>query len=171
MSRKTFLVEGRPRRRKPYHYRESGLDDVYLENGFKIEEVDGEEYVTIENMDGLHLAIGLYLATEPKALGPRHIRFLRGAMDLTQAALARKLGVDSQSIARWEKGQTSVPGPAELLIRMLFLFTLLPEAERRPMIDRFMAELDERAEADETGSGRLLFHRAAGDGWELAQAA
>ena len=30
-----------------YHYTESGLSNVYLKNGFTVEEVDGESYSSI----------------------------------------------------------------------------------------------------------------------------
>jgi hypothetical protein len=42
---------------QPLHYTACGLDNVYLLNGFKREIIDGEEYVTIEDMDGLWRAL------------------------------------------------------------------------------------------------------------------
>jgi hypothetical protein len=54
----------------PLHYTACGLDNVYLLNGFKRETIDGEEYVTVEDLDGLWKAIGLHLVTTRKALAP-----------------------------------------------------------------------------------------------------
>lgn len=104
------------------HYTACGLDDVYLLNGFSRENIDGEEHITIADLDGLWKAIGLHLVTERKVLAPKELRFLREHMRMTQAELAAKIRVSDQSIARWEKGKLeSVPGPADFMIRVLFL--------------------------------------------------
>lgn len=66
---------------KPYHYKECGLDNIYLVNGFSIEEMDGEPYVSIENVDALWKAIGLFLVERQKTFSPAELRFLRGQMD------------------------------------------------------------------------------------------
>src|SRR5262249_6571947 len=82
----TFKRHGQPETNgEPLHYTASGLDDVYLLNGFKRETIDGEDYVTIEDLDGLWKAIGLHLARTRKDLAPKQIRFLRHHMNLTQA--------------------------------------------------------------------------------------
>jgi transcriptional regulator with XRE-family HTH domain len=61
------------------------------------------------------------IATQPNALLPRDVRFLRRHLELTQAELSRRLCVDSQTVARWEKGQTEMPGSSEILLRLLVL--------------------------------------------------
>ncbi len=42
----------------PYHYVESGLDNVHLENGFHVLETIHGTAVSIEDVHGLHAAIG-----------------------------------------------------------------------------------------------------------------
>ena len=69
---------------KPYHYKECGLNNVYLMNGFSVEETDGEEYVSIENVDGLWKAIGLMLVTKRKTFSPAEIRYLRHQIGMTK---------------------------------------------------------------------------------------
>ena len=57
-----------------YHYTESGLDNVYLVNGFTyVDRPDGRE-VVIEDIDGLHRAIGEFLITNRKNLSGKEIR-------------------------------------------------------------------------------------------------
>src|SRR5260370_24035855 len=107
---KLFVHGRRDHAATPYHYKECGLDNIYLMNGFSIEEVDGENYVSIENVDALWKVIGLNLVTKQKTFSPSEIRFLRGQMDLTQAELASYLRVDDQTVARWEKSKCSLPG-------------------------------------------------------------
>ena len=42
-------------------------------------------------------------------------------MELTQAELGAKLRVTDQTVARWEKGETTIPGVADQMLRVLFL--------------------------------------------------
>ena len=97
------------RTERSWHYKACGLDDVYLLSGWSRENVEGEDYITVEDLDDLWKAIGLHLVTERKALAPKELRFLREHMDLTQAELAAKVRVTDQTIARWEKGETETP--------------------------------------------------------------
>src|SRR3569833_342382 len=69
-------IDGRNPEGEPLHYTACGLDDVYLVNGFARETVDGEQFTTIENMDGLWKAIAHHLVTKKKVLAPKEIRIL-----------------------------------------------------------------------------------------------
>lgn len=42
---------------KMYYYIESGLLNVYLKNGVIVEVVDGEEYISIDDMNGFYSVI------------------------------------------------------------------------------------------------------------------
>ncbi len=100
-----------------YHYQTCGLDNIYLVNGFREIEYDGEMAISIHDLPGLHQAITYSLVNKSKHLSGREFRFLRLEMDLSQAALGKLFGVSDQAIAKWEKEQSSIPTPAELLIR------------------------------------------------------
>ena len=56
--------------RKPYRYTACGLDDVYLVNGYEIHRTPEGEGVSVNDVDGLHLAIGVSLAEGKKFLKP-----------------------------------------------------------------------------------------------------
>ena len=90
-------------------------------NGFDIDVENGEEFVSIKNVDGLWNAIDLNLVTRNKTLSPKEIRFLRTQMDMTQSKLAGLLRMDDQTVARRQKKNCNIPGPADLGLRMLFL--------------------------------------------------
>lgn len=105
----------------PYHYTLCGLDDVYLTSGYELTSTEYGDGVVVKNMDGLHRAIGEFLATRKKALSGKEIRFLRGQLGLTQAGLGGVLRVADQTVARWEKQEVEIPGPAELLVRVIYL--------------------------------------------------
>lgn len=143
--------------RQPYHYTMSGLEGIYLLNGYRIEDVDGEEYVSITDIQGLHCAIGRHLVTHRKALAPREIRFLRNTMGMTQADLADLLGNNSQSVARWEKGACDMPGASEKLLRAVFLASLLSGEELVALRDLLTTTLSELDEMDETSPADAQF--------------
>jgi DNA-binding transcriptional regulator YiaG len=134
---------------RPLHYTACGLDNIYLLNGFKREPIDGEEYVTVEDLDGLWKAIGLHLVTTRKALAPKEIRFLRQHMDMTQAELGARLRVSDQTVARWEKDQCDLPGPADLMLRVLFLGSPVAQPEGNELLREIIKLLDELQERDE----------------------
>lgn len=105
----------------PLHYTECGLDDVYLVSGYEVDNTRYGEGLSVKNVDQLHKAIGLYLASQKKALSGKELRFLRKQMDLTQSDLGKLLNLSSQQVARWEKGESDISGPADLLVRGLFI--------------------------------------------------
>jgi transcriptional regulator with XRE-family HTH domain len=141
---------------EPLHYKACGLDDVYLFNGFKIEKIDGDEFVTIEDLDGLWKAIGLYLVTMRKGLAPKEIRFLRHHMNYTQAELAARMRVTDQTVARWEKG-SDLPGPEDLLLRVLFLSSKIAQPEGKTLLAHFPKLSDQIIERDEPEAKPTLF--------------
>lgn len=110
----------------PFHYRRCGLDNIYLVNGFEVEhDEDGDHYVSVLDVDGLHKAIGFHLVSNRKILAPKEIRFLRKTLDLSQAELGRLINQSGQQIARWEKGENHISGPADRLLRLIFVGTLV----------------------------------------------
>lgn len=104
-----------------YHYTESGLDSVYLVGGFKISGSGDQATVVIQDLDGLHEAIGRHLVCEKKRLSGKEIRFLRTELLMSQSTLATLLHVDEQTVARWEKGRSKLPGTADATLRLLYL--------------------------------------------------
>lgn len=121
MMRRAFARSGQPEASQPLHYRQCGLDDVYLINGYTIHETSYGGGVSVENVDGLHQAIARNIVRHKRMLGAKEIRFLRKMLGFTQADLARKLRYDTQSVARWEKGQTEINGASDLCIRAFYL--------------------------------------------------
>ena len=155
---------------KPLHYTACGLDDVYLVNGFNRETVDGEEYVTIADLDGLWKAIGLHLVTTKKTLVPKEIKFLREHLDMTQAHLGSLLRVSDQTVARWEKGVTKlVPGPADFMLRVLFLASEAAQPEGMEIIQKLIELCDKIIGTDDHVVRPVLFkHSEYGRKWKKA---
>ncbi len=163
-TREHFKIEGRAYKREPLRYRECGLDSVFLLNGFRKEVVDGEEFVTIEDLDGLWKAIGLHLVLRRKTFSPQEVRFLRRQMDMTQAELAALLRVSDQTVARWEKGEVNVPGPADFALRTTFLLSPTAQPEGKQLVDKLLALVRKLAEEDEVESAVGFRHSQ--DAWQ-----
>jgi DNA-binding transcriptional regulator YiaG len=146
-----------------YHYRESGLDNIYLINGFRYVDTPRGRSVVIENLDGLHRAIAKLLIHEKKTLSGREFRFLRHELNLSQASLALSFGVNSQAVARWEKPGAKVPSMAERMMRALYEEHAGGNQKVSEMLRR-LAELDEL-------TGKELAFRDTPEGWQPAKAA
>ena len=103
-----------------HHYTDGGLENVWLENGCTIRRTPYGPAVTIHDVDGLTRAICMALTDKAGTVSGKEFRYIRqGGMALSQAALGKMLGVDEQSVARWEK-TGRVPKWADKLIRLVY---------------------------------------------------
>ncbi|MDX3774868.1 helix-turn-helix domain-containing protein [Chromatiaceae bacterium AAb-1] len=107
-----------------YHYTESGLSHVYLVNGFTIETIDDEEYTSIDDMNGLHKAIAQAIVDSPKPLTHEEFRFLRIELNVSQKVLGARFGVSEQTIARYEKNESTIPRTTDAALRSLYMESL-----------------------------------------------
>lgn len=126
-----------------YHYTESGLDYVYLVNGYQIHETPYGKGVSIQDTDGLHKLIARLVVSTPKALTGAELRFLRVEMDLSQRNLAAIIGTEEQNVFRWEKSRKKeIPGPADRLLRGLYSEYAGGDGSIRRMCER-LSDLDQ----------------------------
>ena len=147
-----------------HHYRECGLDNVFLLNGFTVRETRHGRAVGIEDIDGLHRAIGTHLAREKRALTGAELRFLRVEMGLSQKLLGMLLGKTAQTVARWEKGQSRIDGTADRVVRVLY-------CEQTGEHQKIRNVLQELAAPDDIGGDDELRFEDTDEGWRLHSAA
>jgi DNA-binding transcriptional regulator YiaG len=106
---------------KILHYADGGLNNVWLESGFEIRTTPYGEGVAIHDVDGLTQAICSALISKSGPLTGPEFRYIRnGGMLLSQSGLAGLMGVDAQTLARWEK-HGCLPKWADKMIRLLFI--------------------------------------------------
>jgi DNA-binding transcriptional regulator YiaG len=160
-----FYVDGRELQAEPFHYKLCGLDDIYLLNGFTIEESEYGRGVAIHDARELHKAIGEHLILHRKALSRREIRFLRKEIGLTQDELGKALKVTGQTIARYEKGETLIPGPAEQLLRVFYAFHLLPDEAQAEFLKELLTQQEDQ---NDEGSGPIYFGTNLRGEWDEA---
>ena len=103
-----------------YHYTDGGLRNVWLANGYEIKQTPYGEGVSFHNLDGLTKSICMALTNKASLLTGAEFRYIRSAgMLLSQPALGKLMGIDGQSVARWEK-TSKVPRWADKLVRLLY---------------------------------------------------
>lgn len=104
-----------------YEYKGSGLDGIFLKNGYcEVENTYGKG-VVIEDIDGLHRAIALDVLSQSTPMTGQQFRFLRKEQDLIQEEAAALFRVNVQTIANWEKlGRAAIPGPSDIAMRALY---------------------------------------------------
>ena len=141
-----------------YHYLESGLRNIWLENGFREIDTPEGKALAVDNVEGLHRAIGSTLLAKAKLTGAE-FRFLRKELGLSQANAGSLLGVSTQSVALWEK-HGRLPGPAERLMRVIYKQKL----EKNPDVILLLKKLNE---LDRSFAERLSFAQR-GETWRLA---
>jgi len=120
-----------------HRYVESGLDNIYLENGYRTHRTPYGEGISIQDTEGLNRAIGRWLVSLPKPLMGSELRFLRLEMEATQKDLAGILGTMEQTLRLWEKHRNKpMPGPADRLLRALYLEYIGKDESVRKMLER-----------------------------------
>lgn len=147
-----------------YHYQESGLDNVFIENGYTVHNTPYGDGVSIQDTEGLNKAIGRMIVSEANGINGAELRFLRLEMELTQKSLAGLLGSKEQNVRNWEKARTkAIPGAADRLLRALYTEYVDGRSDVRRLVDRL-------AELDCVEPANMRFRETA-RGWEPAEAA
>jgi DNA-binding transcriptional regulator YiaG len=136
-------------------------DVKYAMNGYRETETPYGRGVSVEDVGGLHTAIAHALVEEKPSLSGPEVRFIRKLLELTQTQLAELLGVEDQSVRRWEK-LARVPKQADHSIRLVFRDLTHRDATPLPELLRQI----ESAEAREPRTVRYRFRANAKERWQ-----
>ena len=120
-----------------YHYTESGLQNVWLKNGYVIHNTPYGKGVSIHDVAGLHKIMGRVIARQPKLTGAQ-LRFLRKEMGMSQSALAALIGTSEQNVSLWER-RGHIPKTGDRLIKALYVEHIGGNEKIRELIDRINA--------------------------------
>jgi putative transcriptional regulator len=121
--------------KKMYHYTESGLDNVWLENGYKIHDTPYGRSVSVGGADQLHEMLALCLTKKEGRLTGKELRFLRTMLLLSQESLAKMTGVTEGAVSLWER-TGKVPKSGDALARLLVMEKLKGDGSVTEVIDR-----------------------------------
>jgi DNA-binding transcriptional regulator YiaG len=127
--------------KRMYHYKECGLDNIWLVDGYQVRRTAYGEAIAIEDVEGLYDLIARGLVEKAGALSGKEIRFLRKHLGRSQRALGAVLGSDEQTVSRWERGSTAMPAAADRLLRGYYREIKQGNARLKELVDRLI-ELD-----------------------------
>jgi DNA-binding transcriptional regulator YiaG len=122
-----------------YHYIESGLNNVWLSNGFIVRKYEDGDAVAIADMEGLHAAIGRNLSAKGYLTG-NEFRFLRKELGLSQNRFAGWIGLTEDMVSKWER-LGRVPKMAARFMQSIYLEKLDGNVKITEMVER-LASLD-----------------------------
>jgi putative transcriptional regulator len=145
---------------QPYHYTESGLETVYLLNGYEVVNSTRGTGVKIHDIDGLHAAIGRSITENKKRLSGNEFRFFRNELLMSQASLAQLLQVKELTIARWEKEHAKIPVTTDATIRALYQEHIHGDRSITDIL-RSLADLEDRID-------QMVMQKEADGGWDRA---
>ncbi len=129
-----------------YHYKECGLDNIWLRNGYTLHETPYGEGVSIDDIDGLHTSIGKAIAEASTPLTPAEFRFLRDELDLSQKRLGALWDKGEQTVANYEKEVSPIPRVYDRNLRGLYLESIDEQSNLREMLEA-LADLDNQLDA------------------------
>jgi DNA-binding transcriptional regulator YiaG len=127
---------------KMYHYTESGLNYVWLANGYRLHMTPHGKGVAIDDVEGLNRCIAKHIIHNRPYMSGAEFRFLRKELDMSQATLSAAIGKDVQSVARWEK-HGRVPKMADRFLRIIFQSYTNGNEEVKDLVER-LNDLDQQ---------------------------
>lgn len=142
-----------------YHYTESGLQNVWLENGYTEHKTPYGTGVAIEDIGGLHEVIGRSIACRPRLTGAE-LRFLRKELGMSQRTLADMLGTSEQVVSLWER-RGRIPKWGARLVKLIFV----EKVDGNVKIQAMIAKLSEQ---DNKHCDEPLKFTSAGGHWKAA---
>ena len=144
-----------------YQYTESGLDNIYLSNGYEHVETGYGKATVVHNTEGLHQAIAFSLCEGANLKGVE-FRYLRHFLDFSQKVIGNLMGATDQAVAKWEKG-AKVPKYAEVIIKTLCKEKVLGNVE-------FTKLITEISQLDHDMQEQKLLIEETENGWQLKAA-
>jgi DNA-binding transcriptional regulator YiaG len=121
-----------------HHYTESGLDTVWLKNGYTVKKTPYGKAVAVIDADSLHKMLAAWLTKKEGRLTGKEFRYLRGMLCLSQLNAAKMLGFTEGAVSLWER-TGKVPSAGDALMRLLVLEKLQGDGKVREVIERVNA--------------------------------
>jgi DNA-binding transcriptional regulator YiaG len=145
-------------------------NNIFLLNGVTEKVTDYGPMVHIENINGLHHAIGLHVIEKPDPMTGAEFRFLRKQLQMTQAELAKHLGVSDQTVANYEKGKSGKHGfgPADAFMRAFYLLQIVPEQTQVKVIKPSLDAPAQRHKLSDLSRHKIVESWREGDDGKIA---
>jgi putative zinc finger/helix-turn-helix YgiT family protein len=107
-------------RRENHKYTECGLSNVLiLDLEVRYCAACGERQYVFPRLAQLHKLLAVVTAQQAASLTGEQIRFLRKHMGWSRSEFADLIGVEGETVSRWEHGRAPMSASAERLLRLL----------------------------------------------------
>jgi putative transcriptional regulator len=107
---------------QPYHYKESGLDYVWLIGVLQYKcKKCGDKSVEIPCINELHLLIGKDIVCKKQLLIGAEVRFLRKEIGMKSKEMAAALSIEPETYSRWENDKRQVEACHDKSLRMIYV--------------------------------------------------
>jgi putative zinc finger/helix-turn-helix YgiT family protein len=149
-------------RRENHRYTQSGLSNVTIVD-LEVRHCPncGEREYVFPKIAQLHRLLAFQTAKQPVALVGEQIRFLRKYLGWSREQFASIMGVEGETISRWENDKAKMGKAADRLLRVL-VFTKAPVQEYDP---------SELADVGKPGKPTMMRVAANSAGWAAAEPA
>jgi YgiT-type zinc finger domain-containing protein len=104
-----------------YHYKESGLDHVYLENVSVYECPCGTVYPSVFRVARLHELIAKSLLEKSSLLEGKELRFLRKTLLMSSKSFSQALNVGLTTYSKWENNRQQHSATNDRAIRAIYI--------------------------------------------------
>ncbi|HYR67250.1 MAG TPA: helix-turn-helix domain-containing protein [Reyranella sp.] len=149
---------------KLFHFTQSGLDNVWLANGWRVTKTPYGPSFSIERLDGLHEALARFIVESPLPMRGQDARYLRVMLDLSQADMGKLLGVSRATVIRWEN---AAKAPLDRVHDIAVRATYAAHRDGGSLVAATIKALQEADEARHGRAYRAVFE-ANRKGWRLA---
>jgi putative zinc finger/helix-turn-helix YgiT family protein len=106
---------------KPEHIEDLGGVVVKIINAVRVFKCTnsecGDERTAIPESQSLVRAAAVFRALDPVRLSGKEVRFMRRALDMTQAEFAKRMDLSPETVSRWETGARGTGSASEKLLR------------------------------------------------------
>lgn len=124
---KSSTENGKPKRKEllateenPFHFVDSGLDNVYLVGIRYFHEPDGRLVAEIPAVKQLMRLIAHDIVTSPADLSGKQIRFLRKRLGKKATEYCQFLGVEPETLSRIENEKQAISAQVQKLARLSY---------------------------------------------------
>lgn len=115
-------------RDQPYHYTESGLDNIYLHGLLQYRCTEcGEMGAEIPMIKALHRLIAKEIVCKREFLAGDDVRFLRKELSMKSKEMADALAIEPETYSRWENGKQSVASCHDRQLRLIYILNASEE--------------------------------------------
>lgn len=128
---------------KPFHFVDSGLSNVSL-IGIRYYKCEcGRTMAAIPAIVDLMRLIARDLVMKPTSLIGEEVKFLRKRLGKKQADFAREIGVEPETLSRYENDKQTIGETTDKLIRMYYVWAAQDDARLDEVRKRIQQALEE----------------------------